>query len=145
MIYPRAKQATRTPRSLRLSFVLVLAGFVTPMLAEEAAEDPTPAERRGEIAGYSRLARQAADESKWPLADHFLQLIADAEAPVAEKKNAFQEMAEAYEHGHATSKAIAVYEKMLELFAGVVADHGVGLHADAMHVSGVAGGCQCRQ
>jgi len=71
---------------------------------------------RTEIAGYADLARKAADESKWPLADHFLGLLAAVDAPAKEKKAAFRALAEDYEKKHLLSRAIAIYGKMTELY-----------------------------
>ena len=81
---------------------------------KESAPDP---EARTEIAGYAELARKAADEGKWPLADHFLGLLSKVAAPDKEKKAAFQSLAEDYETKHLLARAIAVYEKMAETYA----------------------------
>ena len=72
---------------------------------------------RTEIAGYADLARKAADENKWPLADHFLGLLAAVNAPDKEKKAAFRTLAEDYENKHLLARAIAICEKMAELYA----------------------------
>ena len=70
-----------------------------------------------EIEGFAKLARRAADENKWPLADHFLSMLGCVDAPVAAKKAAFRRLAEDYERLHQGSKAIAVYEKMAQLYS----------------------------
>ena len=70
-----------------------------------------------EIEGFAKLARSAADDNKWPLADHFLNELGCVDAPVAAKKAAFRKLAEDYEERKQFSKAITVYEKMAELYA----------------------------
>ncbi len=79
-------------------------------------EPVTDAAITNEIAGYARLATQAADQAKWPLAEHFLELLANLPAPAAEKKTAFSEIGASYEKQRIFSKAIAIYEKMLDLY-----------------------------
>ena len=81
-----------------------------PALGDEEAEARTG------IAGYAELARKAADQSKWPLVDHFLGLLAAVDAPQSEKKNALRELAEDYEKKQIRARAIAVYEKMVQLY-----------------------------
>ena len=76
---------------------------------EERVPDPAA---RTEIAGYAELARKAADEGKWPLADHFLGLLSKVKAPDSEKKAAFRSLAEDYEKRKNFARAIAIYEKM---------------------------------
>lgn len=71
---------------------------------------------RNEIAGYARLATEAADHEKWPLAEHFLDLLVNLPAPDADKKAALAEIGGRYEQQRIFSKAIAIYEKMLELY-----------------------------
>jgi tetratricopeptide (TPR) repeat protein len=71
---------------------------------------------RTEIAGYAQLAKEAADREKWPLAEHFVNLLANVDAPPAAKKGALIEMAGTYEAGRDFAKAIAIYEKAIELF-----------------------------
>ena len=74
------------------------------------------ADARTGIAGYAELARKAADEGKWPLADHFLGLLAVVDAPQEAKKAAFQGLAEDYEKRHLFARSIAVYEKMVQIY-----------------------------
>ncbi len=74
------------------------------------------AEARTGIAGYAELARKAADQGKWPLVDHFLGLLAGVDAPQSEKRNALRELAEDYEKKEIRARAIAVYEKMVQLY-----------------------------
>ncbi|MEQ1854680.1 MAG: tetratricopeptide repeat protein, partial [Chthoniobacteraceae bacterium] len=91
-----------------------------PAYSEEAAAVAPPAtaspEAVTEIAGYAKLARKAADEDKWPLADHFLGLVAAVDAPDIAKKAAFRSLAEDYEQKGQFSRAIAVYEKMTAIY-----------------------------
>jgi TolA-binding protein len=86
--------------------------------ASARAETPTEADPAAvtEIAGYAKLAREAADEEKWPLADHFLGLLGGVDAPDTAKKSAFRGLAEDYEKKHQLARAIAVYEKMIEIY-----------------------------
>lgn len=118
MIFPKARRRTR--RSLSAAASLLLAGSLIAG-ATEAKKKPEPPlvtspEVKDEIAGYLRLAVQAADAEKWPLAEHFLQLIVDLPAAESDKKAPYLEMAGAYEKRKILSKAIAVYEKMLLSF-----------------------------
>ena len=93
----------------------------------EAAEETilTPAKAgekldpglKTEIDGYAQLAKDAIDQEKWPLADHFLELLASVPCDDAEKKSAFRELAAAYEKHHQTAKAVGIYEKAIEMFA----------------------------
>ena len=69
-----------------------------------------------EIAGYAQLAKEAADKEKWPLADHFLRLLVELPCEVGEKKAALREIADEYEKHKQLTKAVAIYEKMIELF-----------------------------
>ncbi len=69
-----------------------------------------------EVAGYAQLAKEAADKEKWPLADHFLRLLVNLPCPESEKKTALREIAESYEKNRQQTKAITIYEKMIELF-----------------------------
>ena len=69
-----------------------------------------------EIAGYARLAREAADKETWPLADHFLRLLVGLPCEVDAKKSALREIAEQYEKHRQLTKAVTIYEKMIELF-----------------------------
>ena len=86
-------------------------GFCGTILGSEEADARTG------IAGYAELARKAADEGKWPLVDHFLGLLAAVDAPPEEKKAAFRSLGEDYEKKHNFARAIAVYEKMVQLYA----------------------------
>ena len=122
---PISRSNTRV-LTLTLAVVAVLASRSSR--ANEAAEEPdsfrikalkepaTDAAITNEIAGYARLATQAADEAKWPLAEHFLELLVNLPAPAAEKKTALSEIGARYEKQRIFSKAIAIYEKMLELY-----------------------------
>ena len=124
MICPRAKQ----PRNKsKLAAALALALLVTGAWgSEEPAEEdiripahPAPAEEsslKTEIAGYAQLAKEAADKEHWPLADHFLRLLVSLHCPESERKAALREIAESYEKNRQRTKAIAIYEKMIELF-----------------------------
>lgn len=69
-----------------------------------------------EIAGYAQLAKEAADKDKWPLADHFLRLLVELPCEVEQKKTALREIADEYEKHRQLTKAITIYEKMIELF-----------------------------
>lgn len=104
--------------------------FVTAFLAtgaanEEVAEDeiripahPVSEEAIGlktEIAGYTQLAKEAAEKEKWPLADHFLRLIVELPCAVEEKKGAMTEIAEEFEKHRQFTKAIAIYEKIIDV------------------------------
>ena len=88
----------------------VLVAFCGAVRGDEAAEARTG------IAAYADLARKAADEEKWPLADHFLGLLAGVDAPMEEKKAAFKELAEDYAKRSLFARAIAIYEKMTQLY-----------------------------
>lgn len=126
MNFRRAKR----PISRNSRRVLALAALLASpaLLASDAAEapdsftiksrgEPTPDPAiANEIASYARLAVQAADQDKWPLAEHFLELLANLPAPATEKKTAFSEIGARYEKQRLFSKAIAIYEKMLELY-----------------------------
>jgi tetratricopeptide (TPR) repeat protein len=76
-----------------------------------------PAALKNEMAGYARLAMRAADESKWQLAEHFVDLIVNLAIPDGEKKATLLELAERYEKENLYAKAIAFYEKMAEVYA----------------------------
>ena len=110
----------------RISALLSL-GCTSALVAMEEPEGedihipahPPSAEDVGiktEIAGYAQLAKEAADEDKWPLADHFLRLLVTLPCPESEKKNGLRDIAEAYEAHKQTTKALTIYEKMVELF-----------------------------
>jgi tetratricopeptide (TPR) repeat protein len=79
-----------------------------------SALDP---ELRTELHGYTQLAREAAEQGKWPLADHFLELLVGLPIAEADKKASLREIAETFAKKQERSKAIAMYEKMAELFA----------------------------
>ena len=103
-----------------------LAVFAAVASGDETRDDSqTPQQRGGgssasmknEMAGYARLAMRAADEAKWPLAEHFVDLIVNLPIADAEKKGTLLELAERYEKENLYAKAIAFYEKMAELYA----------------------------
>ena len=71
---------------------------------------------KGEIAGYAQLAKEAADKEKWPLADHFLRLLVELPCEVDQKKAALQAIAEDYQKHQQLTKAITIFEKIIELF-----------------------------
>ena len=71
---------------------------------------------RNEIASYARLAVEAADQSKWPLTEHFLELLVNLPAPTDEKKAAILRIGERYEKEKILSKALAIYEKVIQLY-----------------------------
>ena len=81
--------------------------------SHEPAADPAI---KNQIESYTRLATQAADNDKWPLAEHFLELLVNLPAPDAEKKAALTEIGTRYEQQRIYSKALGIYEKMLELY-----------------------------
>ena len=117
MICPRAKRLTR--KSLKLAAGLVLCSttlFATEL--KKAADAPlvTPPEVKDEIAAYTQKATEAANAEKWPMAEHYLQLIVDLPAAEADKKAPYLTMAATFQSKHLFSKAIAVYEKMLAVF-----------------------------
>lgn len=85
---------------------------------EEPPRPPTPQSVLNEIAAYSRLARQAADQGKWPLTEHFLERMVDLPATDEEKKGALLEIAKTYELHESYGKAIAIYEKIDSLCPG---------------------------
>lgn len=85
---------------------------------EEHAEPSADAEVLGEIAGYTKLAIKAADEDKWQLAEHFLELIVNLPGPITDKKKALTEIGALYEKKRSFSKAIAIYEKMISSYPG---------------------------
>ncbi len=124
MNYPRARQHLNRSR---LAVALALASVLSCALgADESADEdihipahPPSAEDasvKTEIAGYAQLAKEAADKEKWPLADHFLRLLVNLPCPESEKKAALREIAESYEKNRQQTKAITIYEKMIELF-----------------------------
>jgi tetratricopeptide (TPR) repeat protein len=92
------------------------ASTLDPIADKPGDDKKMTADLRTEIDSYAKLAREAADANKMPLAEHFLELIVNLPAPMAEKKNALLAMAEMYEKQRTFSKAIAVYEKMADLF-----------------------------
>ncbi len=105
---PFSRNKTRAVATIVIALVIRCGAEVE----ESAALDPSI---RTEIAGYTRLAKEAADQEKWLLADHFLELLVRLPARDIEKKNALREIGETYEHHHQETKAIAIYEKMIEL------------------------------
>ena len=124
MNYPRARSH---PNRSRLAAALALTSVLSCALgADESAEEDIhipahppsseDASLKTEIAGYAQLAKEAADKEKWPLADHFLRLLVNLQCPESEKKAALREIAESYEKNRQQTKAIAIYEKMIELF-----------------------------
>ena len=84
---------------------------------EEPPRPPTPASVLNEVAAYGRLARQAADQDKWPLTEHFLERMVDLPATSDEKKDALLEIAKTYELHENYPKAIAMYERINSLFS----------------------------
>jgi tetratricopeptide (TPR) repeat protein len=85
---------------------------------EEPPRPPTPVSILNEVAAYARLARQAADQEKWPLTEHFLERMVDLPATDDEKKDALLEIAKTYELHENYPKAIAMYERINSLFSG---------------------------
>ncbi len=85
---------------------------------EEEPRPPTPQSVLNEIAAYARLARQAADQGKWPLTEHFLERMVDLPATNDEKKDALTEIAKTYEFHESYAKAVAMYEQINKLFSG---------------------------
>ena len=85
---------------------------------EEAPRPPTPQSVLNEVAAYARLARQSADQGKWPLTEHFLQRMVDLPATDDEKKAALLEIAKTYELHESYAKAVAMYEQINQLFSG---------------------------
>jgi tetratricopeptide (TPR) repeat protein len=119
MISRRAKRPIVSSRSaLHGAWVVLLsvAALATEPAAEPAASTLTP-ELRTELHGYTQLAREAAEQEKWPMADHFLSLLVGLPIAEAEKKASLRELAESFAAKHERSKAIAMYEKMAELFS----------------------------
>ena len=107
--------------------MLVTASLLSCAIASDEAEKEdihiparpqsvTEAGFRTEIAGYAQLAKEAADQEKWPLADHFLRLLVTLPCAEADKKGALREIAESYEKHKQMAKAVTIYEKMIELF-----------------------------
>ncbi|MCE9612548.1 MAG: tetratricopeptide repeat protein [Chthoniobacter sp.] len=125
MSYRRAKPLPNKSRALWLIFPLALATLIaSPRLqavdaqpAEAKPEEPaSDVEIKGEIAGYVKLATQAADQEKWQLAEHFLEIIVNLPAPMADKKKALADIGALYEKKRTFSKAIAIYEKMIAVY-----------------------------
>jgi tetratricopeptide (TPR) repeat protein len=85
--------------------------------APEEPRPPTPQSVLNEVAGYTRLARQAADQEKWTLVEYFLEKMVDQPATDDEKKSALQEIAKAYELHEIYPKAVAMYERINTLFS----------------------------
>jgi tetratricopeptide (TPR) repeat protein len=92
-----------------------VASAADPKAAPASA--PIAPDLRTELHGYTKLAREAAEQEKWQLADHFLELLVGLPVPETEKKASLKEIAESFEKKHERSKAIAMYEKMAELFS----------------------------
>ncbi len=128
MSYPRVKRLISRNKfrgwQRIIALILSMAGLLC--FGEEEAEDihikahepdPVPAGILNEISSYARLAREAADKEKWPLADHFLELLVNLPAPETAKKQALREIGETYEKQHAYGKAVAIFEKMAELYS----------------------------
>ena len=129
---PRVKRpASRSNRAGLILPLLVCALLAAPGLrANDHAEPKEQAAPRdhaappadtdvlGEIAGYTKLATKAADEDKWPLADHFLELIVNLPGPLTDKKKALADIGALYEKKRTFSKAIAIYEKMIAIYPG---------------------------
>jgi len=85
---------------------------------KEVPRPPTPQSVLNEVVAYARLARQSADQGKWPLTEHFLQRMVDLPATDDEKKNALLEIAKTYELHENFPKAVAMYEQVNKLFSG---------------------------
>lgn len=105
--------------SLRLVAAALLCCGVATAAELPAAPPASPIapELKTELHGYTQLAREAAAKEKWPLADHFLGLLVALPIPDADKKASLREIAESFAAKQERSKAIAMYEKMAELFA----------------------------
>ena len=134
MIYQRARPSPYKnsflprPRQVVALAIASLVGCVggaafgnDPIEADEIRIPSRPLDEqeigfKTEIAGYTQLAREAADHDKWPLADHFLRLLVELPCDVAEKKAALRELSEHYEKHRQLTKAITMLEKMIELF-----------------------------
>ena len=130
MTCPKAKPPRSKNKPLRftapvLASLLAFGSGNAVSMEDPESEDihipshPPSAEEAGyktEIAGYAKLAKEAADHDKWPLADHFLRLLVNLPCPEPDKKNGLREIAEAYEQHKQTTKALTIYEKMAELF-----------------------------
>ena len=122
----RNKVARRLRRIAQTLVVLIASQTGSGLWANEAEEEdihipphPPSGEQvsvKTEIAGYAQLAKEAADKEKWPLADHFLRLLVELPCEVDLKKAALREIADGYEKHKQLTKAIAIYEKMIELF-----------------------------
>jgi tetratricopeptide (TPR) repeat protein len=123
MSYRRAKPLISRSSALTLA-VLALCGFLPANPSDRAPSgepaDPSAtikqAEWKTEIAGYTQLIKEAVDQIKWPLADHFLTLLVNLPCSDLEKKAALREIAESYERGGQLAKAVAVQEKIIALF-----------------------------
>jgi len=91
----------------------------TPVPAAPATVEVAaiPAELRTELHGYTQLARDAVDQEKWPLADHFLDLLTALPLADAVKTAPLREIAETFVKKNQRAKAIAMYEKLGELMA----------------------------
>ena len=126
---PRAKPHPNRnrPRQRARFAVLAAASLLSCASASDEAEEediripahPQSTAEAGfktEIAGYAQLAQEAADHDKWPLADHFLRLLVSLPCAEADKKVALREIADTYEKHKQTTKAVTIYEKMIELF-----------------------------
>ena len=83
----------------------------------EPPRPPTPAGVLHEVAAYTQLAKQAADQDKWPLTEHFLEKMVDLPATDDEKKDGLIEIAKTYELHENYPKAIAIYERINSLFS----------------------------
>jgi tetratricopeptide (TPR) repeat protein len=88
----------------------------TPVLA--VPEPPVTPEARAEIAGYADMARRAAARGDLEIAEQFYNKLLIVNAPDSEKKNALLDMFEYYRTKHIYSKAIAVGERVHQLFPG---------------------------
>ncbi len=96
--------------------LLCCAVAASEPVAAPAASTIAP-ELRTELHGYTQLARDAAEKEKWQLVDHFLGLLVGLPIAEVEKKASLREIAESFARKQERSKAIAMFEKMAELFS----------------------------
>lgn len=120
---PHSNKSKRHRSVLPLALALLMAcprlHAVDAQPVEKKKDEPASnIEIQGEIAGYVKLATQASDQDKWQLAEHFLELIVNLPAPLADKKKALADIGALYEKKRTFSKAIAIYEKMIAVYPG---------------------------
>lgn len=89
-----------------------------PFATQKTAPTPfhLPAEAAEQISDLATLAKEAGERGDLVKAEALYNKLLDFDAPNEAKKTALWKMAAMYESNHVYSKAIAVYEKITDLF-----------------------------